>query len=87
MERLVKTPKGKRLYEQERLILEATELLCKTMQERGIAAGQLAVRLGKGEHYVPRLLEGRGNVSLRSLSDAFVAMRCRICLSVQELAD
>ncbi len=43
LERLTSTPKGKRLLEQERLILQVTEFIVQLMQEQNVK-GTVAAR-------------------------------------------
>ena len=49
LERLTSTPKGKRLLEQERLILQVTEFIVQLMQEQNVTRTELARRLGKSK--------------------------------------
>ncbi len=80
-ERLIKTPEGYRLYQQERAILEATELICKIMDDAGVSRSQLAERLGKSKGYVTQLLDGHANMTIRTLSDVFTALSRTLHLS------
>ena len=74
IERITKTEEGKRLYEQERAILDVTELICELMEQEGVSRSKLARRLGKSKSYVTRLLAGNANMTVRTLSDVFVAL-------------
>lgn len=73
-EKLTKTAEGMRLYQQERAILEVTELLCELMDKRKVSRSQLAKRLGKTKGYITQLLDGRTNMTIRTMSDLFVAL-------------
>jgi len=73
-ETLTATPEGMRLYQQERAILEVTELLCEIMEEERVTRSELATRLGKTRGYVTQLLAGRANMTLRTISDVFGAL-------------
>ncbi len=44
---ITETPEDKRLFEQERAILEVTELICQLMEEQGISKAKLARKMGK----------------------------------------
>ena len=73
-EKLTATPEGMRLYQQERAILELTELLCQIMKEEAVTRSQLARRLGKTKGYITQLLDGRTNMTVRTISDVFGAV-------------
>ncbi len=73
-EKLTKSENGMRLYQQERAILEITETLCRLMHEQGFTRTKLAHRLGKTKGYITQLLDGRTNMTIRTISDAFVAI-------------
>ena len=82
---LTKTPEGMRLYQQERLILEVTELICQVMEEGRIKKSDLANRLGRTPSYVTQLLDGRANMTLRTIADVFWAMDRTLSLSSEPL--
>ncbi len=73
-EKLTKTEEGMRLYQQERAILELTELVCQLMHEQDLSRAELARCLGKTKGYVTQLLDGRTNMTVRTISDVFVAL-------------
>ncbi len=74
IERLTKTAEGMRLYQQERAIQELTDLTCEIMQEQDVNRSELARRLGKTKGYITQLLDGRTNMTVRTISDVFVAL-------------
>lgn len=79
IEQLTKTPKGMRLYQQERAILEVTELVCRLMDEQRVTRSELANRLGCTKRYITQLLDGRVDVTvvdvtMRTISDVFTAL-------------
>ena len=78
IEKLTQTPEGMRLYQQERAIQEATDLICEVMEERGVGRADLARRLGKTKGYITQLLDGRRNMTVRTMSDVFGALNCAI---------
>jgi transcriptional regulator with XRE-family HTH domain len=63
--------------EQERFILDATEMICELMIEAGVSKSELAARLGKTKGFVTQLLSGNRNFTLRTLSDVLVALGSR----------
>jgi transcriptional regulator with XRE-family HTH domain len=73
-ERLTKTPEGMRLYQQERAIQELTDLVCELMEEQDLSRSELAQRLGKTKGYITQLLDGRTNMTVRTISDLFAAL-------------
>jgi transcriptional regulator with XRE-family HTH domain len=68
------TSEGKRLLQQECAILEVTELICDIMEDTGVSRSQLAERLGKSRGYVTQLLDGRANMTIRTVADIFTAL-------------
>jgi transcriptional regulator with XRE-family HTH domain len=79
-EEFLESPERRKLYEQERLFIEATELLTEVMEKKGITRAQLAQRLGKTKAYVTQVLRGNHNMTLRTLADLFSAVEHRISL-------
>lgn len=72
-----------RLFMQEATILEATELICKTMQEKKIKRSQLAKRMNVSRGAVTHFLDGR-NMTLRTLSNIFCAMGKTLVMTTKE---
>jgi len=87
IDKLTKTPEGMRLYQQERAILDATELICEKLNELGISRDELAKRLDRPVKYVDKLLDGRERISIRKLSDIFVALGFAVHFSAEPLAE
>jgi AraC-like DNA-binding protein len=71
LQNLTSSPEGMRLYQQERAILELTELVCELMDELGVSRAELARRLSTSRGYVTRLLDGSTNMTLRKITDVF----------------
>lgn len=57
------------LIEQERLILDATELVHELMEKEDLSQNDLAERLGKSKGFVSQVLNGKRNMTLRTLAD------------------
>ena len=74
IDKLTATPEGMKLYQQERLILEVTELICELMEGAGVKKSELAERLGRSKGYITQLLDGRANMTLRTISDVLWAL-------------
>ena len=73
-ERLTDTDEGRRLLEQERLVLEATEAIATLMEQERISRTELARKINKSPAYITKLLRGTNNFTLRNLSDVFFAL-------------
>jgi len=63
-----------REYNQERAILEATELIQYLMERQGVKKTDLATLLGTTKSSVTQMLCGDRNFTLRSLSDVLFAL-------------
>ena len=61
-------------FRQKTLILEVTELISWLMEDRGIPKAQLDDLLVKDRSHVTRLLNGRANMSLRTITDVMFAL-------------
>lgn len=66
------------LYQQEELLLEVTELLSSVMEDNGVSKAELARRLGRSKAFVTQCLGGGQNLTLRTLSDLFLALGYRL---------
>lgn len=58
-----------RLLAQERLILDATEVVVALLKEQNVSRQELAHRIGKSKGFVSQLLSGERNMTLRTLAD------------------
>lgn len=79
------TQKGMRLFQQERLILDVTELICKLMDDQGVSRQQLAKRIGRDRSYISRILSGTRGLTLCNVSDMAGALGCKIAVRVEPL--
>jgi len=73
-ERLTSTPEGLRLYQQERAIQEMTELICELMGRQEVSRSELARRLEKTKGYITQMLDGRTNMTIRTVADIMTAL-------------
>jgi len=73
-EKLTNTPQGLRLYQQERAIQEVTDLICELMEQQKVARSELAQRLGKTKGYITQMLDGRTNMTIRTVADVMTAL-------------
>lgn len=82
IERLRETDEGRRLVEQERLIMQATEAIAALLDEQGVHRSELARRIGKSPAFITKLLRGDNNFTLRTLSDVLFALNRSAHLSL-----
>jgi antitoxin component HigA of HigAB toxin-antitoxin module len=86
IERLTSTPEDKRLFEQERVIFDVTELISKLMEEQGVTKAELARRLNTSKANITQMLDGRRNMTLRSITDAMFHLDASLNISTRSLA-
>lgn len=87
MEQLTKTVEGMRLYQQERAIQEWTDMICEIMQFTGVDRPELARRLGKTTTYITKMLDGRTTMTIRMISDVFLALEHAVHFRADRLND
>jgi DNA-binding phage protein len=85
-EQFIGIPGNDRIYEQERLLVEATELIANAMETTQMKRGELARRLGRSKAYVTQILSGNRNLTLRTVADVCWALNCRVVMQSQPLA-
>ena len=71
---IASTEEGRRLLQQESAIMEVTELICEIMEQKNVSRSELADRLGRTKGYITQLLDGRANMTIRTLADVFGAL-------------
>src|SRR5687768_11308399 len=69
-----------RLFQQERAILEVTQLIESTMDELGVNRTQLAAKLGQSKGWVTQLLDGEKNKTIRTVADVFAVLGREFCV-------
>jgi ribosome-binding protein aMBF1 (putative translation factor) len=69
-----------RLVRQEELILGVTELVLEKLEGRGVSKSQLASMLGTNKSYITQLLRGSRNMTLRTVSDIFFSLDCKLVI-------
>lgn len=84
IERISSSPEEFKLLQQERTILELTELVCAVLEEEGISRAELARRLGKTRGWVTQLLDGEANMTLRTVSDVFTVLGKQLRVQCEE---
>ena len=86
VERFTSDPENMRLYQQERVILETSDLISDLLDQTGITKADLAERLGRSKSYVTQLLNGRANMTLRTISDVMWALDSNLVISTVPLS-
>lgn len=76
-----------RLLQQEQLILDVTERILELLDNEGVTQSDLAERLGKSRSHVSQILNGRRNLTLRTLSDVGHALDHRVQLELKRKGD
>jgi len=79
-EQFLETPENRRLYQQEKLLVEATELLAEVMEKKKMTRAELARAIGKSKAFVTQILRGNQNMTLRTLADLFGAIRHEVVI-------
>ncbi len=85
IEQQTASPESRRLYEEERLILWATEAVAEAMANQGLTRAQLAEALGTSRPNVTQLLSGSRNMTLRTLAALAHACGMRVDLKFEPL--
>jgi transcriptional regulator with XRE-family HTH domain len=85
LHRRIADPETRRLFEQERLILNATDGICQAMEEAGLSKADLARELGTSRANVTALLSGSRNLTLRSLADLAQVLDQRVEITMEPL--
>jgi len=65
----------------ESLVLEAGELIARLMESRGVNRAELARRLGKSRAWVTQMLNGRANLTLKTLAEVAWALEAEVQLA------
>ncbi len=79
-EQYMENPENRRIFEQERVLVDASELVSTAMEFRGVNRSQLAARLKCSKAYVTQVLRGSQNLTLKTLADVFYGLNCRLVL-------
>ena len=74
VEEYVEDPTHMRLYQQERVIYEVTELIESVLREERVGRAGLAKRLGRSRGWVTQLLDGEANKTIRTVADVLAVL-------------
>ncbi|MDQ6653873.1 MAG: helix-turn-helix domain-containing protein [Acidobacteriota bacterium] len=81
-EKFIEDAERRRIFEQESLAFEATELISSLMEEQKIKKSDLAKRIGKSKAYVTQLLSGTRNMTLHTFADLVFALGHKVEFNV-----
>ncbi len=74
VEEYTSTPAGMAAFQQERVILDVAILIRALLKDQGLVKADLAARLGRSKAFITQLLNGRANMTLRTLSDVMCSL-------------
>jgi antitoxin component HigA of HigAB toxin-antitoxin module len=86
-EELRQDPELARLTQQEKLILDVTELVLEKMEDKDIAKSDLAGMLGTNKSHITQMLQGSRNMTLRTVSDIFFALDCKVKIDAVDIVN
>jgi len=72
-------------FEQERLIVRTSEIICAKLKDKGMNKAMLAKELGNSRPYVTKLLDGTTNMTLRTLSRIMAILGQRVEITIRPL--
>lgn len=85
LDEMMESADARRIYQEERAILLVTEQVCQIMDEDGVTKADLANRLGRSRAYITQLLDGRANMTIRTIADVFFALGRSVDISSRAL--
>lgn len=86
-DRMTRTPGEMRLFQQERAIMEVTELISGLMDEHGMTKADLARELGTSKANISQMLGGRRNMTVRTISDVLFLLDSALEVSAASISE
>lgn len=80
LKELGKDPELARMYQQEKLIVEVTEVISELMTKKGVNKTELSKRIGTGKSNITQLLDGTENLTLRTVADLLWALDAKLAV-------
>jgi len=80
---LMEDPEFRRLLAIETLVAEASETIAQLMAEQNVSKAELARRLNKSRAWVTQLLNGKANMTVRTLAAVVYALDAEVKLKAQ----
>jgi len=84
-ESFISDPENRRIYEQERLLVDTTELLATVMESTRTRRSDLAHRLGRSKSYITQILRANQNLTLKTIADVFFALNYRLVVVAEPI--
>lgn len=81
----ISDPKRRRIYEEESLAFEASELISDLMDRESVNKVKLAAQVGTSKPHITSLLSGSRNMTLHTLADLTFALHHKIELKAVPL--
>ena len=73
-------PQARKVFEQERTVLEIANKIHELMVEQDVSRAELANRLGTSRAHITQVLSGSRNMTLRTVSDVGWALGLRVSI-------
>lgn len=74
IESLAHDGEAMRLFQEEYVIAQVTERICELMEQKNVSRSDLAKRLKTSKGYVTQLLDGRANMTLRTMAKVLATL-------------
>ena len=74
LEAFANSPDRLRKFQQEKAIVDVTELICARLDAQGLSRSDLARMLGRTKGWVTQLLDGENNKTIRTVADVFAVL-------------
>ncbi|MGH7570605.1 MAG: hypothetical protein ACREMK_02035 [Gemmatimonadota bacterium] len=85
MKQILRNPTNRRLYEQERLIVWATEIVARAMKTAGKSKADMARDLETTPSHITQVLGGSRNMTLRTLANLAFSCDSRVRVDFEPL--
>ena len=83
---LLQNPEYRRVYQQEKLITDVTEIIAQAMGDAGKSRSELAESLGRSRSFVTQILSGSRNLTLRTCADTLTVLGFEARLTLSPLS-
>ena len=76
-----------RLYQQEKLIFDAGEMIATALEGTDTTRAELARRMGRTRAFITHILSGERNLTMRTFADAMTCLGFEVSMSAKEQGD
>lgn len=80
---LMESPEFRKLLAIEALVADASELIARLMAEQNLSKADLARKLGKSRAWMTQLLNGKANMTIRTLAEVVYELDAEVKLNTQ----